>query len=249
MRKKAIFFPVLFIFVGFMVTGCASILVKETRSFKTTRLFENPCSKEERDQFSKKFAEIEKDEQAGKNSGCRVPDIEFMVRRFLSIRETETIRESMAIKEVPGDTIEQVRDKGFKIYLDEEKGLRVPNTKALFGDEALAALGMSVGGGTRGQDAESTANFKGRHYGEMYEQEDMLGVVDRICINTRNKLEKGNVYTFVIVWRDGNVLRRIIKGGSIDHPTSEHAFMLCPGDALAGGIGKGAEIGIKAVIP
>lgn len=249
MRKQAIFLPVLLMVVGFIVTGCASVLVKETRSFKTTKLFDRPCTKEEQDKFSKKFSQVEEGKLGSKNNECRAPNLEFMVEQFLSIRETKIVRESIAIKEVSGNTVQEVRDKGFRIYWDEEKGKRVQNCRALYGDEALDVLGMSVGGGSRGQDAESSANFKGRHYGEVCEEEDVFRVIDRICINTRNGLEKGNTYTFVIVWRDGYVLRRAIKGGSIDHSTSEHAFLLCPGDAIAGGMGKGAEIGLKAIIP
>lgn len=243
MRKTA-FLPILILLVVFSA-GCASILVKETRSFKTTTLFARDCSVEaERIQFSKKFMEVKREKylQDVKDGKCHVPDTEQMVKNFLSIPETNG--------DILGDTIELVRSKGFKIYWDEQKGDRVPNTRALFGDEALMAIGMGVGGDARfAQDAKAISDFKGRHYGEIYEQEDIFHVIDRICINTRNAVEKGDVYTFVIVWRDGHVLRRVIKGGSIDHPSSEHAFLLCPGDAIAGGISKGAEIGLKSVIP
>lgn len=239
MKKQASFLAALLIVVGFVATGCASIFVKETRSFKTTGLFPRSCTKEERGQFSKKFVEITKDKQERKSEDCIVTDIEFMVQKFHSILEMNKE------KGIPGDTIQEVRDKGFKIYRDEERGIRVLNTRALFGDEALAALGMSVGGGTRDQDAESTSNFKGRHYGEAYEQEDVFKVIDVICINTRNELVEGNTYTFVIVWRDGHVLRRVIKGGSMNNLSSEHAILLCPADAIGGTVDKGIDVGIK----
>lgn len=244
MRKQAIFLPAFFIFAAFLIAGCASILIKESRSFKNTTLFDRPCEKVEKDQFSQKFEKTDKNKKEKNNGECLAPNMEIMVQKFLSIQEIDEK------KNIPGDTKEEVFSKGFSIYRDEQKGIRVPNTRALFGDEALAALGMGVGGDARfAQDAKAIADFKGRHYGEMYEQEDVLRVIDRICINTRNMLEKGDTYTFVIVWRDGHVLRRVIKGGSINHPSSEHAIFLCPGDAIAGGMGKGAEIGLKSVIP
>lgn len=244
MRKQAIFLPVLLIFAAFLTVGCASILIKETRSFKNTTLFDRQCSKDERDKFSEKFEKIDTDKKEKNDGECLAPDMEIMVKKFWSIQEIDEK------KNIHGDTLEDVRSKGFTIYRDEQKGKRVPNTRALFGDEALSALGMGVGGDARfAQDAKAISDFKGRHYGEMYEQEDVLRVMDRICINTRNMLEKGDTYTFIIVWRDSHVLRRVIKGGSIDHPSSEHAFLLCPGDAIAGGMGKGAEIGLKSVIP
>lgn len=244
MRKQAIFPSVLFIVAGFLITGCASILIKETKSFKNTTLFDRPCIKVERDKFSEKFEKIDTDKKEKMDNECFAPSVEIMVQKFWSIQEIDEK------KNISGDTIEEVRLKGFTIYWDEKIGKRVPNTRALFGDEALAALGIGVGGDARfAQDAKAISDFKGRHYGEMYEQEDVLHVIDRICINTRNTLVRGDTYTFIIVWRDGRVLRRVIKGGSINHPSSEHAIFLCPGDAIAGGMGKGAEIGLKSVIP
>lgn len=243
MRKYGLF-PLILLFFGFFIGGCAAILVKETRSFKNTTLFDRSCIKAERDKFSEKFEKIDTDKKEKNDGECLAPDMEIMVKKFWSIQEIDEK------KNITGDTIVEVRLKGFTIYWDEQKGKRVPNTRALFGDEALSALGMGVGGDARfAQDAKAISDFKGRHYGEMYEQEDVLHVIDRICINTRNTLVNGDTYTFIIVWRDGHVLRRVIKGGSINHPSSEHAFLLCPGDAIAGGMGKGAEIGLKSVIP
>lgn len=228
---------------GFLTSGCASILLKESRSFKTTRLFERICTKEEEDQFPNKFARPVKDQKGKVSLQCRVSDIEGMVQKFLSIPE------SNEKKGILGASVEEVRQKGFKIYLDEQTGERVPNTQALFGDEALAAIGMGAGSAQLTEDAKALSDFKGLHYGETYEEEDTLQVMDRICINTRNKFVRSNTYTFVIVWRDGHVLRRVIKGGSLNNPSSENAFLLCPGDAIGSVFDKGVGEGVKKAIP
>lgn len=47
MRKMALL-PILILAVGFSA-GCASVLIKETRDFKTTTLFDRPCVKTEQE--------------------------------------------------------------------------------------------------------------------------------------------------------------------------------------------------------
>src|SRR3989442_15866127 len=60
------------------------------------------------------------------------------------IEQFETIQEMEAARGIPGDTIEEVRAKGFSIYEDANPKLRRPNTLVLYGNDALAAVGMGV---------------------------------------------------------------------------------------------------------
>jgi hypothetical protein len=70
------------------------------------------------------------------------------------------------------------------------------------------------------------------HYGEEYYEKDMKSVVDRICLNRRDSLDLGEDRTFAIVWRNGHVFKRVIKGGPINHPKEERAFPVCPFDFI-----------------
>ena len=47
-------------------------------------------------------------------------------------------------KGIPGDTLADVRAKGFTIFTDPEGRKRRPNTKPLYGNDALAAVGIGV---------------------------------------------------------------------------------------------------------
>src|SRR2546425_12911790 len=60
------------------------------------------------------------------------------------IEQFETIQEMEPARGIPGDTMEEVRAKGFSIYEDANPKLRRPNTLVLYGNDALAAVGMGV---------------------------------------------------------------------------------------------------------
>lgn len=243
MRKQVFFLSALYILIGFMAIGCASILVRESYDFKTTGLFPRPCAEGEKGKIIK--------DNSGKEK-CVVTDIPTMVQQFWDIPETEAkFWETNGASGMRGATIAEVRAKGFHIYQDEKKGIRTSNCRALYGDEALAAVGIDIGAGKAAttEDAKALIEFKGKHYGEECIEYSLKRISDRIYINTKNSNEKGDIYTFVIVWRDGLVLRRIIKGGAVDNPASEWGLLLGPGEVLGGGLSTGAKYGIKRGIP
>ena len=89
------------------------------------------------------------------------------------------------------------------------------------------------------------------HYGEEYEERDIKQVVDRFCLNRRDSHELGDARTFSIVWRNGHVFKRIIKGGPINNPKQERAFLVCPGEFIietVKGVGSRAA-GALLVVP
>jgi hypothetical protein len=170
-----------------------------------------------------------------------------MVDRFLSIQEADETRG------IPGDTIEQVREKGFTIFTDAEGRKRRPNTRPLYGTEALAAVGIGVAPPPlqKVDEIKAYADFMSAHYGEEYEERDVKSVVDRFCLNRRDSHDLGDARTFAIVWRHGRVFKRVIKGGPINNPRQERAFLVCPGDFIVDtvkGVGSKA-VGAISIIP
>ncbi len=220
--------PLVFLFAS----GCASILTEESFDFRTTGLFTRPCTKEEKEKFEKEYTQ---------NGKCLAPDIETMVARFATIKESTDVQ--------AGDTIEDVRQKGFRVYIDETKGIRVRNTEMLYGDEALLAIGMGVGAGNpqNAGDAERLSKYKGEHYGEVYVEQGSFRVSDRLFINTMNVSAVGNTRLFIVVWKNGRALKRIIKENPIDNSQHQRAFLLGPGGAITDGAKTGINIGIKAI--
>jgi hypothetical protein len=88
------------------------------------------------------------------------------------------------------------------------------------------------------------------HYGEEYYEKDMKNVVDRFCLNRRDSHELGDDRTFAIVWRNGHVFKRVIKGGPINNPKQERGFLVCPGDFIVDtvkGVGNKAATGLMIV--
>lgn len=252
----------------FLLTGCAFIVKKEAFDSKTTQLFVKPCKeleKAERDietpTPSKKkkgfFAKInpfnavrtDPKEQAIKLrttvNDCVVPDLARMIEAFKSIRETNEKNNIL------GDTRQQVRQKGFSIYNDETEKEQRQNTRALHGNDALAEVGMPVSPPPlqKPEEIKAYTEFMNSHYGEQYFERGLRRVVDRICINNEESLEIGSDYSFVIVWRGDYVFRRVVKGGPINNPKKESAFLLCPGGFIGDVIKGGAGRGINAVIP
>jgi hypothetical protein len=228
-----------------LADGCstAPILQKQAFDFKTTALFKLPCDTPEVLQAKR---ETPDDGLETKDNQCNTVHLLRMVDRFLSIIEADEA------KGIPGDTIAEVRAKGFSIFTDAQERKRRPNTKPLYGNDALAAVGMSVAPPPlqKPEEIKAYADFMAAHYGEEYYEKDMKNVVDRICLNRRDSHELGDDRTFAIVWRNGHVFKRVIKGGPVDNPKQERAFLVCPGDFIIDtikGDGSKAATGIMVI--
>jgi hypothetical protein len=213
--------------IAIVVAGCstAPILRKQSFDFKTTALFKMPCDTPEVLEAKREIAD---DGLETADNQCNSVHMLRMVDRFMSIRETDDA------KGIRGDSIEDVRAKGFSIFTDREGRKRRPNTRALYGNEALAAVGMGVAPPPlqKTDEIKAYADFMASHYGEEYEERDIKHVVDRFCLNRRDSHELGDARTFAIVWRAGHVFKRIIKGGPINNPKQERALLVCPGDFI-----------------
>jgi len=210
-----------------VVEGCATtpVLRKQSFDFKTTALFKLPCDTPE---VLEAKREVPDDGLETADNQCNSVHMLRMVDRFMSIRETDEA------KGIAGDSVEEVRAKGFSIFTDSQGRKRRPNTKALHGNEALAAVGMGVAPPPlqKAEEIKAYTDFMASHYGEEYEERDIKQVVDRFCLNRRDSHELGDARTFAIVWRNGHVFKRIIKGGPINNPKQERAFLVCPGDFI-----------------
>lgn len=247
--------PALAFTILIVTAGCGSaapLIQKHSFDFKTTALFPKACLPPRPEPVVPESASagptvallVDKPAPGKletKENQCNSTYIERMVENFMAIREADDTRG------VPGDTIDEVRRRGFTIYLDAGQRVRRPNTRVLHGTEALAAIGMAISPPPLQTPAEIKAytEFMGQHYGEEYVERDMKHVVDRFCINRRESLEVGDDRIFTIVWRGGRVLRRVIKGGPVDNPKQERAFLLCPGnfiiDTITGAASRAAN--------
>lgn len=242
--------------LGAALGGCAGrlppLVQKETSDVRSTGLFQRRCAEpaEAGDTLVAAAApasvvdgqgpapEPAPAPPAGRpRAACDVSHLASMVERFMSIEEMDEARG------VPGDTVEDVRRKGFTIFLDARGLVRRPNTRALYGAEALAAVGMGVSPPAlqKPEEIKAYTEFMASHYGEEYVERDLTRIEDRFCLNTRNALDRGDDRVFAIVWRGGRVLRRVIKGGPVHNPRREHAFLLCPGSFLADVLTGGAR--------
>ena len=213
--------------VAVVMEGCttAPFLRRQSFDFKSTALFKLPCDSPE---VLEAKREIPDDGLETKDNQCNSVHLLRMVDRFMSIQETDEAHGIL------GDTIADVRAKGFSIFIDAEGRKRRANTKPLYGNDALAAVGMSVAPPPlqKPEEIKAYADFMGSHYGEEYYEKDLKNVVDRICLNRRDSAELGDDRTFSIVWRDGHVFKRVIKGGPINNPKQERAFLVCPFDFI-----------------
>jgi hypothetical protein len=206
--------------------GCGlPVLQKRAYDFKSTALFRQPCD-----------AAAEPGELEIALNRCNHTRLLRMIELFMSIEEADSERGR------PGDTVEDVRGKGFTLYADEAGKIRRPNTRALYGNEALAAVGMAVSPPPlqKPEEVKAYADFMSQHYAEEYVERDMTSVADRVCINSRDSLEVGEDRIFTILWRQGRVFKRVIKGGPVNNPRQERALLICPGnfilELLTGGI-------------
>lgn len=206
----------------FAFSGCAvvsSVTQKNEYKFETTGLFLKQC----------------------KEKVCNEVDLVKMISVFNSIKESD--EENRAL----GDSIEEVKIKGFTIYLNDEEKQR-PSTEILYGADALAAVGMPLNPPQLNtpEAIEAYKKYMKAHFAWTFRETNIEGVNDRIYINTKNASVAGPNYTFVITFKNGNVFRRVIKGGPQNTVTKEKAFLLGPGgfvgDILKGGVNKGMNL-------
>jgi hypothetical protein len=233
--------------VTVVTTGCATapVLRKQSFDFKTTGLFRQPCNSPEV-LAAKQTIAVNGDGLETRDNECNSVHLLRMVERFATIQETDEA------KGIAGDTIDEVRAKGFSIYSDAEGRQRRPNTRPLYGNDALAAVGMGVAPPPlqKPEEIRAYADFMASHYAEEYYEKDLKNVVDRVCLNRRDSRELGDDRTFAIVWRNGHVFKRVIKGGPVDNPKQERALLGCPFDFIVDiikGIGNKAATGLVAV--
>ena len=219
--------------------GCATtpVLRKQSFDFKTTALFKLPCDTPEVLEAKRDVVDDGLETEANK---CNSVHMLRMVDRFMTIQETDESRG------VLGDTVEQVRAKGFSIFLDAQGRRRRPNSRPLYGNDALASVGMGVSPPPlqRPEDIKAYADYMAQHYGEEYVERDVKNVADRFCLNRRESLEIGDDRVFAIVWRAGRVFKRVIKGGPVNNPKQERGLLICPGNFL---IDTLTGVGNKAV--
>jgi hypothetical protein len=219
--------------------GCATapVLRKHSFDFKTTALFKLPCDTPE---MLEARREVANDGLETEDNQCNSVHMLRMSDRFMTIRETDESRG------IVGDTIEQVREKGFSIYLDGAGRLRRPNSRPLYGNDALASVGMGVSPPPlqRPEDIKAYADYMAQHYGEEYVERDVKYVADRFCLNRKESLETGDDRIFAIVWRGGHVFKRVIKGGPVSNPKQERGLLICPGNFIVDTL---SGVGNKAI--
>ena len=223
--------------VAIVLSGCVGkmpVLQKRSYDFKSTALFRQPCDEN-----------VPLEEYEIALNRCNSTRLLRMIDNFLAIHEADESRG------IPGDTITNVRQKGFTIYIDEAKKVRRPNTRALYGNEALAAVGMAVSPPPlqKPEEIKAYADFMAQHYAEEYVERDLTYVADRFCLNTRDSLNIGEDRVFAIVWREGRVFKRIIKGGSINNPKQDRALLVCPGDFITDALTGAVGTSVKALSP
>jgi hypothetical protein len=218
--------------------GCATApaLRKQSFDFKTTALFKLPCDTPE---VLEAKREIPDDGLENDTNQCNSVHMLRMADRFMTIQETDETQG------IAGDSLADVRAKGFSIFLDTDNRKRRPNTRPLYGNDALAAVGMGVSPPPlqRPEDIKAYADYMAQHYGEEYVERDIKNVGDRFCLNRRESLETGDDRVFAIVWRNGRVFKRVIKGGPVNNPKQERGLLICPGEFImetVSGVGRKA---------
>src|SRR2546426_12669809 len=108
---------------------------------------------------------------------CNSTRLVRIVENFLRIREADPDQG------ISGDTLADVRAKGFSIYVDTDERVRRPNTKPLYGSDALAAVRMRVSAPPLQipTAALASTDFMGQHYAEEYYERDLRNITDRFC--------------------------------------------------------------------
>ena len=261
--RRAAQFATLFVF-ALVVTGCstAPLLQKQSFDFRTTALFAKPClvpdandpappaqARDTTQPVAQPVALVVERPAAAKletrDNRCNAPYLEKMVETFLTIRETDEKRGTL------GDTIDDVRRKGFSIHVGGDARIQRVNTRSLHGADALAAVGMGVSAPPpqKPEEIKAYTEFMSQHYGEEYYEKDMKQVTDRFCLNRRESIDIGEDRVFTIVWRDGHVLKRVIKGGPVDNPKQSRGFLICPSDFIVDTLTGTVSSAVKAISP
>ncbi|MBI2446248.1 MAG: hypothetical protein HYV51_00285 [Parcubacteria group bacterium] len=240
----------------FVISGCTavgSITQKDNYKFETTGLFIKPCqeradleksNQNKKSGFFAKFKTSKEDRAKELNTtlNCNEVDIERMVAVFNSIKESD---EENGIL---GDSIEEVKSKGFTIHLDNEGKTRRPSTEILYGADALAEVGMPLNPPQLNtpEAIEIYKKYMKSHLAWTFKETKIGEKTDRFYINTKNASTIGPNYKFVITYKNNHVFRRVTKGGPQNRVTQEKAFLLGPGefigDLLTGGVNKGINL-------
>lgn len=214
---------IIVILSAFFIGGCATmggVFQKNEYKFETTGLFMKQC----------------------KNCNKNEVDLAGMIKAFNNIKESDEE------KGILGDSIEEVKKKGFTIYLDNKEKTQRPGTEILYGADALAAVGMPLNPPQLNtpEAIEAYKKYMKAHFAWTFQETNIEGISDRIFINTKNSSLTGPNYKFVITFKDNRVFRRVIKGGPQNTITQEKAFLLGPGgffgDILNGGLNKGINM-------
>jgi len=151
-----------------------------------------------------------------------------------------------AKREIPDDGLETTDNQCNSVHMlrmvDRFMSIQeADETKGFPGDKAFTIFTDPAGHKRR-------PNTKALHGNDALA--DVKNVVDRFCLNRRDSHEVGDARTFSIVWRNGHVFKRIIKGGPINNPKQERGFLVCPGEFIVdtvkgvGGRAAGAFIPI-----
>ena len=245
------------ILLSLVLTGCGatmgSITQKNDYKFETTGLFVKQCK--ERVEFEQsndnkkggffakfKSSKEERSKELNTVLNCNEVDLTRMIAAFNSIKESDEENG------VLGDSIEEIKRKGFAIHLDNEEKARRPSTEILYGADALAAVGMPLNPPQLDTPAaiETYKKFMKSHFAWTFKETNIEGKKDRLYINTLNASTIGPDYKFVITFKNNHVFRRVIKGGPQNTVTQEKAFLLGPGgfigDLLTGGVNKGINL-------
>lgn len=255
-RTDLLIIPLILLLNGCVAIG--SITQKNEYKFETTGLFLKPC--EEREEFEKshkktksgfiykfteKFKSSKEDlaKEVSTTLNCNKIDLEKMVNAFQNIKESD---EENGIL---GDSVEEVKRKGFTIYLDNEEKMQRPSTEILYGAEALAAVGMPLNPPQLNtpEMIETYKKYMKAHFAWTFKETNIEGVVDRIYINTKNASVMGPNYVFVIIFKDDRVFRRVRKGGPLNTVTKEKAFLLGPGGFFGGLLERGVNSGMSLI--
>lgn len=238
------------------LSACAaigSITRKNESKFETTGLFVKPCKErtdfekseqKEKEGFFAKFksSKEERAKELNTTPDCNGADLSKMIEAFGSIKESN--EESGII----GDSIDDVKRKGFTIYVDNEEKIRRQSTEILYGADALAAVGMPLNPPQLNspEAIEAYKKYMKSHFAWIFKETNLEGVADRIYINTKNSSTTGPDYRFVITFNNGHVFRRVIKGGPQNTVMQEKAFLLGPGgfvsDLIMGGVNRSLNL-------
>lgn len=243
MKKRLLTKISLFILPAVFLAGCASIMQKRTHNYKTTDLFGRECN--ESSWQIKELKKIVKDTERD----CVRTDIEEMTKKFLTIVVNDEKNNIL------GDTEAEVAKKGFSIYLDPvsknpDVKRRRPNTKEFSGAEALkaASINLSLPQTTTTEETAKLIEFQKKYKAHVFEEEDLLKVVDRFCFNERNSIEIGDIPGFVVLYKDGRADHTVINGGPVNITKSEKGMLICVFEDIGKMVGNSAEQGLKKAI-